>query len=119
MGSKPLCASALKSGSRIGLLAPAGPLVERDDVRRAGERCRALGFEPVVGSQAYSRHGYLAGTDAERLEDLNGALADPSLDAVWCLRGGFGTTRLLSRINYQALADNPKEIGRASCRERV
>ena len=96
MGSKPLIRPPrLRSGNRIALVAPAGPLLERDDITRAQQLCRALGYEPVLGINAHLRAGYLAGTDAERLADLNQALQDSSIDAIWCIRGGYGSTRIL------------------------
>jgi muramoyltetrapeptide carboxypeptidase len=111
MGSKPLILPPrLAPGHRISLIAPAGPLLERDDLTRAEELCRALGYEPVVGRNAYSRHGYCAGTDEERLADLNGALQDSSIDAIWCIRGGYGSLRLLDQVDYSALARRPKAL---------
>jgi muramoyltetrapeptide carboxypeptidase len=97
-------------GCRVALVAPAGPLLERDDLTRGTELCLALGFQPVVGPNAHRRHGYLAGTDDERLADLNRALTDSSIDAIWCLRGGFGMTRILDRVDLAALADHPKAV---------
>jgi muramoyltetrapeptide carboxypeptidase len=92
------------------LIAPAGPLLETDDLTRAQELCRALGYEPVLGQNAHRRLGYLAGTDEERLSDLNRALGDPNIDAVWCIRGGYGTLRLLERVDYAALSRHPKPV---------
>jgi muramoyltetrapeptide carboxypeptidase len=111
MRSKPLARpSALRPGSRIALIAPAGPLLERDDLIRAQALCRALGYEPQLGTNAYKRHGYLAGTDDERLADLNAALADPEISAIWCIRGGYGSIRLLDRVDYTALSRHPKAL---------
>lgn len=111
MGSKPLIRPPrLAPGHRISLIAPAGPLLERDDLTRAEELCRALGYEPIVGRNAYNRHGYCAGTDEERLADLNGALQDSSTDAIWCIRGGYGSLRLLDQVDYSALARRPKAL---------
>lgn len=111
MGSKPLVRPPrLRPGSRVALIAPAGPLLERDDLTRAQELCRALGYDPVLAAHAYSRHGYLAGTDDQRLADLNGVLQDPGIDAVWCIRGGYGTLRLLDRVDYEAMARRPKPL---------
>jgi muramoyltetrapeptide carboxypeptidase len=111
MGSKPTVRPPkLRAGSRIALIAPAGPLLERDDLARAETLCRALGYEPVIGTNAFARHGYLGGTDDERLADLNGALQDPSIDAIWCIRGGYGSIRLLDRVNYAAIANRPKAL---------
>ena len=100
----------LRRGSRVALIAPAGPLLERDDITRAEELCRALDYEPVVGPHAYGRYGYLAGTDADRLADLNGALRDSAVDGIWCLRGGFGVTRIMESIDFEALARRPKPV---------
>lgn len=100
----------LKPGQRVALVAPAGPLLDHDDLTRGKELCRALGFEPVLGANAGRRYGYLAGTDDERVADLNAALADPRVDAVWCLRGGYGLTRILDRVDFGALERRPKAV---------
>lgn len=112
MGSKqPLVRPPrLAPGSRIALVAPAGPLLERDDLARAEELCRALGYRPVLGRNAYLKYGYLAGTDAERLEDLNWALTSRDVDAVWCIRGGFGITRILDRVDYGGFRRSPRPV---------
>jgi muramoyltetrapeptide carboxypeptidase len=111
MRSKPLLRPPkLVPGSRVALIAPAGPLLERDDLTRAEALCCALGYEPVLGRNAHHHHGYLAGTDEERLSDLNQALQDPTLDAIWCIRGGYGVTRLLDRVDYGAMARHPKAL---------
>ena len=111
MGSKPIVRPPkLGKGSRVALVAPAGPLLETDDLTRAQALCRALGYEPLLGKNAHARHGYLAGTDEERLSDFNSALSDPSVDAIWCIRGGYGSIRLLDRINYDALVDQPRVV---------
>jgi len=111
MGSKAVVRPPrLTSGNRIALVAPSGPLLERDELTRAAELCRELGHQTVLGPNAARRHGYLGGTDAERLADLDSALRDPSIDAIWCLRGGYGLTRILDRVDYAALEHRPKPL---------
>jgi muramoyltetrapeptide carboxypeptidase len=111
MGSKTVTRPrAIAPGSRIALIAPAGPLSEHDDLARGSELCHALGWEPVRGAHVLARHGYLAGTDAERLADLNHALTDPSIDAVWCLRGGYGVTRILDQVDLAGFARRPRPV---------
>lgn len=100
----------LARGSRVALVAPAGPLGERDDLQRGIELCQALGYEPVPGAHVLDRYGYLAGTDQARLADLNQALRDPAVDAVWCLRGGYGVTRILQSVDLDALVRHPKAV---------
>lgn len=100
---------ALGPGARVALVAPAGPLAE-GAVERAAERVRAWGWEPRVGRFAAGRHGFLAGTDAERLADLNEALRADAADAIWCLRGGYGTMRLLPHVEWQGLRERPRPL---------
>jgi muramoyltetrapeptide carboxypeptidase len=101
---------ALRPGSRVALVAAAGPL-SGEGVERAMDRVRAFGWEPVAGRFCRGRcSGYLAGTDDERAADLDAALADPDLDAIWFLRGGYGTMRILDRIDWRALAAHPKAL---------
>jgi muramoyltetrapeptide carboxypeptidase len=100
----------LVPGCRVALVAPAGPLLEHDDLARGMELCRALGFVPVLGANAHRRYGYLAGTDDERIADLNEAMQNPAIDAVWCLRGGFGMTRILDRVDFSGVAERPRVI---------
>ena len=111
MGSKPLVRPPrLAHGSRIALVAPAGPLLEQDDITRAQALCRALDYEPVLGANARGHYGYFSGTDDERLADLNAAFRDPAIDAVWCLRGGYGVTRILDGVDFEALARRPRPV---------
>jgi muramoyltetrapeptide carboxypeptidase len=94
----------------VALVAPAGPLLELDDQQRAVELCHALEWEPVLAPNAGAQHGYLAGTDAQRLGDLNVALSDQSIGAVWCIRGGYGLTRILAGVDYAAARRHPKVV---------
>jgi muramoyltetrapeptide carboxypeptidase len=103
-------AKSLKPGSLVALVAPAGPLQNPDELPRAQENARSLGWEPVVAAHAGARTGYLAGQDRDRLNDINRALRDPKMDAVWCLRGGYGAMRILTGIDYEALSRAPKAI---------
>jgi muramoyltetrapeptide carboxypeptidase len=100
----------LTPGARVALVSPAGPLRGEGDLVRAVDNARSFGWEPVVGTQARARAGYFAGSDADRLADLNRALADDRIDAIWCLRGGYGSMRLLDRLDYAAISRRPKAI---------
>ena len=100
----------LAPGARVALVAPAGPLRDAADLDRATENARSLGWEPVPGRNALARQGYFAGDDALRAADLNHALADPGIDGIWCIRGGYGAMRILDRIDYDALVRRPRAI---------
>jgi muramoyltetrapeptide carboxypeptidase len=98
----------LRAGARVALVAPAGPLAA-ERVDNALERCARLELEPVLGASARSRHGaYLAAPDVERLADLQHALLDPQIAAVWALRGGYGTMRLLAQLDLAPVVNAPK-----------
>ena len=101
---------ALAPGARVALVAPAGPLRGEPELERAAANARALGWEPRVGTHALARRGYLAGHDADRLADLNRALADDAIDGVWCLRGGYGAMRILPGVDYDAVRRRPKPL---------
>jgi muramoyltetrapeptide carboxypeptidase len=85
---------ALGQGSRIAVIAPAGPVVKAK-VEAGFDRLRSMGFEPVPGENLYKRHLHQSGLDDERLSDLIWSLTDPEIDGVICARGGEGATSLL------------------------
>ncbi|WP_106802536.1 LD-carboxypeptidase [Pseudomonas sp. S5D5] len=97
---------ALRSEGTIALIAPAGPAAL--DVEKAGQWMRARGYDLRIFPGVYERDGYLAGSDDVRLHDLHTAFADPEIDAIFCLRGGYGTPRLLDRLDFDLLRANPK-----------
>ena len=101
---------ALGVGARIALVAASGPLRGESDLVTAEAHLRARGWEPVRGAHVLSRRGYLAGTDTERLRDLQWALDDPAIDAVWCVRGGYGLTRIVERMSLDAFITRPKAL---------
>jgi muramoyltetrapeptide carboxypeptidase len=100
---------ALGPGARLALVAPAGPVAE-GRVDQAADVVRAWGFEPMVGEHARGRRFYLAGSDAERAADFNAALRDDSIDAIWCLRGGYGVMRILDDLDWDALVRRPRPV---------
>ena len=100
----------LSDGARVALVAPAGPLRNETDLSRAIDNVRSFAWEPVVGEHALARDGYFAGRDDQRVADFNQALRDEDIDAIWCLRGGYGAMRILDAIDYDAAARRPKPI---------
>jgi muramoyltetrapeptide carboxypeptidase len=100
----------LPAGSRVGLVAPSGPLRDPSEVQRAVDTATSLGWETVVGAHVLERSGYLAGTDSHRLADLNGFANDDSINGIWCIRGGYGAMRLLDELDYEAWRRHPKAL---------
>jgi muramoyltetrapeptide carboxypeptidase len=97
-------------GARVALVSPSGPLKDVTELVRAEAHARVFGWETIVGPHAMSREGYFAGRDAERLADLASAIADPTIDGIWCLRGGYGAARLLPDIDLASIAARPKAL---------
>ena len=97
---------ALHPGARVALVAPAGP-VEPERIEVSVERCESLGLQSVVFPAAGARHRFLAGTDSQRLADLQAAFDDPSIDGVWALRGGYGTPRIVHRLDLSRQERDP------------
>jgi muramoyltetrapeptide carboxypeptidase len=97
----------LQPGSRIMLVAPAGP-VSPEKIEASLERCIRFGFEPVLAPSARLRQRYLAGPDAARAADLQSAIDDDTIDAIWAMRGGYGTVRLLPMLDFTRLLARPK-----------
>ena len=104
--SQPARPRALRAGARVALVAPAGPVVA-ERIEASVARCRGLGLEPVLFPSAAARHRFLAGPDEARLGDLQTAFDDRSIDAVWALRGGYGTVRLLSQLDLRRQLEQP------------
>jgi muramoyltetrapeptide carboxypeptidase len=100
----------LAPGARVALVAPAGPLRDEQDLARSVANVSSFGWVAVPGQYVLERDGYLAGSDEHRLADLNRFVRDDSIDAIWCIRGGYGVMRLLDAVDYEALARRPKPI---------
>ncbi len=97
----------LVKGDTVGVIAPASGLPAAD-FDKALQNLADLGFKTKVGKYARGKNGFLAGTDKERLEDLHWAFGDPEIKAVWCVRGGYGVSRLLPAVDYKLIKKNPK-----------
>lgn len=97
---------ALPTEGLIAVIAPAGPANLETD--KAIQWMRARGHELRIFPGVYEKDGYLAGSDEVRLNDLHAAFADPEVKAIICLRGGYGTPRLLDRIDFDLLRRNAK-----------
>ncbi len=99
----------LPADARIALVAP-GSALPPGRIAAAVRVLRGWGYRPEVGVHAAARRGDLAGDDAGRAADLAWALTDPSIDAVWALRGGWGTPRLLPLLDWDALTARPRWV---------
>ncbi|SEJ78811.1 muramoyltetrapeptide carboxypeptidase [Pseudomonas sp. NFR16] len=99
----------LRAGDAVALVSPAGPVAEAR-VQAAVRELTAWGLRPRVYPHALDSTGFLAGSDADRVADLNDALADPDIRAVLCNRGGYGVQRILEHVDYDAVRRDPKLV---------
>jgi muramoyltetrapeptide carboxypeptidase len=98
---------ALKKGDTIAIVSPAKPSPPETLVEGVAW-LESQGFKAKLMPNAHLNTGYLAGTDAQRLSDLVAAFEDPSVDAILCARGGYGSGRLLEHFPFEVVAQNPK-----------
>ena len=92
----------------IGIISPASSPDELSRVEKGVKYLESLGYRVKVGANVGKNHGYLAGTDQERVDDIHSMFKDKSVKAVFTLRGGYGAFRLLDKIDYRLIKNNPK-----------
>lgn len=97
----------LKKGDTIGLVAPASS-VNKEKLKDAIRNLKELGFNIKVGKSVEEVWYSFAGTDDERANDINEFFKDESVDAIMCVRGGYGGIRILSLLDYENIKKNPK-----------
>jgi len=97
----------LEKGQTIGVIGPAGPM-QPERLEHGIEYLKWRGFQVKLGSHIHDRFGYLAGIDKARLDDLHDMTSDPEVHAIFCTRGGYGSPRLLHRIDYNLFRQHPK-----------
>src|SRR5690606_5082836 len=99
----------LKPGDTIGLVAP-GFAVKPDVLQKALKTLEKMGFKTHHTSRILGNHGYFSDTDPQRALDLNEMFANPEIDGILCARGGYGCTRILDLLDYNAIRANPKTL---------
>ena len=92
------------------MVAPSAAPNEPERIRFAIETVESLGFKVKPGAHLHDRDGYLAGSDAARAADLNAMFADDDVDAIWCVRGGYGASRILPALDYALMQRRPKAL---------
>ena len=99
----------LKAGDTVAIVAPSGILKHREDeVKQAVTLLESWGLHAVVGKHVFNKAHHFAGTDAQRCEDFQRALDDPKISAIWCARGGYGTVRILDKLDFSKFKTHPK-----------
>lgn len=98
---------ALKFGDTLGIIAPASNTT-KENVQKSIDAIIGMGFKVKTGKSLYERYGYLSGTDEIRAQDINNMFLDEEVDGIICIRGGYGSPRILELIDYTAIKNNPK-----------
>ncbi|NOX64769.1 MAG: LD-carboxypeptidase [Chlorobi bacterium] len=98
----------LKKGDVIGVISPASSPSDLEKIEKGVNYLEGLGYRVEVGKNVGKINGYLAGTDSERLEDLHSMFKNKNVNAIFNVRGGYGSGRLLDKINFGLIKRNPK-----------
>lgn len=99
----------LRTGDVVAIVAPAG-LIEPSQLTPAVRIIESWGLTVISGKNLFSKHFNFSGTDSQRTSDLQEALDNPEIKAVFCARGGYGVLRVIDKINWTNFIKNPKWI---------
>ena len=114
---EPIYAKALEPGDTIMFVAPAKYL-DKDRVMLAKQRLEERGYQVKLPENLFRKYGFLGGTDEERAAEIMAAFTDPEVDAIFPGTGGYGTTRIVDKLDYDVIRRNPKIfIGLFLCRK--
>lgn len=101
----------LQKGDTIVIVAPAGILKNRKQVvQKAKKLAESWGLKVVLGQHLFNQNNHFSGTDDERCQDFQDALDNPSIKAIWAARGGYGSVRILDKLDFTKFKQNPKWI---------
>ena len=101
----------LKAGDSIAIVATAGILIKREEIiDEAKKLAESWGLKVFIGEHVFNQNNHFAGTDEERASDFQKALDNPSIKAIWCARGGYGSMRILDKLDFTKFKAIPKWI---------
>ncbi len=98
----------LKKGDTIGIIALSGAVKSKESIKRAQKFFESKGFKVILSNNIFDKNRYLAGSDEKKVEELHKFFKDPNIDAILCARGGYGNIRLLDKIDWNIIKNNPK-----------
>jgi len=102
--------AALKAGDTIAITSPAGAVWDTAQVETFSTILKGFGFKIVLGKTLTEKFGYFAGTDELRANELNTFFADKTIKGIFCMKGGWGCARLLDKLDYKSIENNPKVL---------
>lgn len=98
----------LNKGDTIGILALSGAVESKTNIFRAKKYFEDKGFNVILSEHIFDNYRYLAGTDEKKVQELHKFFANPNINAILCARGGYGSIRLLDKIDFNLIKNNPK-----------
>ncbi len=98
----------LQKGDLIGIISPASSVDDPTKIDKGVSYLESLGYKVLLGKNVGKFNGYLAGSDSERLADFHAMFENKNVKAIFCLRGGYGASRLLDKIEYKIIKSHPK-----------
>ena len=107
MASRKIIPPYINPGDTVGIVSPSF-CVDEEKLSSAIKFLESWGLHVRPGKNVLKRHGPFAGTDHERLEDIQGVISDPTIKAVFCSRGGYGISRIIDSIDFSPLQKKPK-----------
>ena len=108
LANKPIYPPALQEGDTVALISSASHAHNNADITKAKQRLEALGLHVIDGKSIRLKDAYFAGPDSMRAEDINNMFANPIIKAIFEVRGGWGSARLLEDIDFNIIKANPK-----------
>jgi len=100
-------AERLEKGDTVGLITP-GSAIDKKGLEKAVKNIEDLKLKVKIGANVGAKKGFLAGTDEQRLNDLHAMFADDTVKAIWCIRGGYGCSRILPDLDFELIRNHPK-----------
>lgn len=100
---------ALQPGDKVGIISTARK-ISAEELQPALKIIKSWGYKPSLGKHLFAAHHQFAGTDAQRLADLQSFINDPDIKAILCARGGYGTVRIIDQVDFAPLLKHPKWI---------
>ena len=98
----------LQENDLVALISPAGYLSDKQVVNQAIDLLNKWGLGSYVAPNALKQYGHFAGTDQERLSDLQAAMDNPEVKMIWALRGGYGSIRIVDQLDFTQFKKHPK-----------
>ena len=99
----------LHYGDTVAIVSPAGILKNKEEkIQQAIDLLKSWNLNVVLGDNTFTQNNQFAGTDEERTNDFQKALDNPNIKAIWCARGGYGSVRILDKLDYSKFKEQPK-----------